>query len=280
MGTYRNISLTFWSDAKVNDDFTAWDKYVYLYLLTNPKTNICGCYEISQKQMVLDTGLSDETVHDALRRLQDVHHVIALCDRTREVLIYKWGKYNWTRSEKVAAAVKSVAMYIKCDEFRDYVLDAVDKRMTIEIPKEERSKEENRKQKTDTESRNRKQNQKTESVSDTDVSIGYGYPMDRVSESETPDGGVCVSKEDFKAFWEAYPRQINEKAARAAFQKVTVPLETLLSAIEAQKQTDTWKRGVIPSPANWLKDERWEDGITPTEKKSEAKPRRKGALPF
>ena len=56
MAFYRNISINFWTDSKIDDDFTPEDKYFYLYLLTNPHTNICGCYEISMKQMERETG--------------------------------------------------------------------------------------------------------------------------------------------------------------------------------------------------------------------------------
>jgi len=40
MAIYRNVQLNFWTDSKVEDDFTQEDKYFYLYLITNPQTNI------------------------------------------------------------------------------------------------------------------------------------------------------------------------------------------------------------------------------------------------
>ncbi|MFR8334921.1 MAG: hypothetical protein ACLU9S_23255 [Oscillospiraceae bacterium] len=30
---------------------------MYLYCMTNPHTNLCGCYEVSIKQMANETGL-------------------------------------------------------------------------------------------------------------------------------------------------------------------------------------------------------------------------------
>ena len=51
MGLYRNLHTSFWTDNKVEDDFTPEDKYFYAYLLTNPQTNICGCYEVSFNQI-------------------------------------------------------------------------------------------------------------------------------------------------------------------------------------------------------------------------------------
>lgn len=68
MAIYRNIQLSFWSDSKVTDDFTPEDKYFYLYLLTNPQTNICGCYQISYSQMESQTGYNRETINRLIER--------------------------------------------------------------------------------------------------------------------------------------------------------------------------------------------------------------------
>ena len=118
MAIYRNVQLSFWTDNKVLDDFTPEDKYFYLYLLTNPHTNICGCYEISYKSMSDDTGYNKETIIRLLERFDKVHGVIKFSPSTKEVLILNWYKYNWSKSEKVLAGVLGVAKHIKSDEFR------------------------------------------------------------------------------------------------------------------------------------------------------------------
>lgn len=62
MASYRNISMDFWTDSKVVDDFTPEDRYIYLYCMTNPHTNLCGCYEVSIKQINLGfTAFAFET---------------------------------------------------------------------------------------------------------------------------------------------------------------------------------------------------------------------------
>ena len=62
MAIYRSIRMTFWTDTKIAEDFTPEDRYFYLYLMTNPHTNLPGCYEISIKQMSKDLGYEVETV--------------------------------------------------------------------------------------------------------------------------------------------------------------------------------------------------------------------------
>ena len=125
MAGYRNISVSFWTDSKVDDDFTPEDKYFYLYLMTNPHTSLCGCYEISMKQMERETGYNTDTVKRLLSRMEEMHGVIRYSATTKEVLILNWWKYNWSSSSKVKNAVVSVAEHIKHEPFKRYVMDRV-----------------------------------------------------------------------------------------------------------------------------------------------------------
>ena len=76
MARYRNVSTSFWEDNKIVDDFTPEDKYIYLYCMTNPHTNLCGCYEISLKQIAYETGYNTDSVERLLKRLDRTHEVI------------------------------------------------------------------------------------------------------------------------------------------------------------------------------------------------------------
>lgn len=122
MAIYRQVYMTYWTDPKVADDFTPEDKYFYLYLITNPHTNICGCYEVSIKQMAWDTGYNEDTISRLLKRLMEEHKVIEYDAETREVLILNWYKYNWSKSKDLLTSVKRTAESIKNDSFRTYIL--------------------------------------------------------------------------------------------------------------------------------------------------------------
>ena len=119
MAIYRNISLTFWEDNKVVDDFTYKDKYFLLYLLTNPHTNLIGCYEISIKQMSNELGLDKSEVEELLTRMEQVHKVILYAEETKEILIRNWYKYNWTKSEKLLKKVDDLIKYVKSKNLKE-----------------------------------------------------------------------------------------------------------------------------------------------------------------
>ena len=127
MAIYRNVSLSFWEDIKIVDDFTPEDKYFYLYLLTNPHTNLLGCYQISFKQMTNETGYNKDTIEKLIDRMVSKHKVIEFDFETNEVFIKKWYKYNWTRSDKLLKNVEKSIQYIKSDIFKENMLKLVEK---------------------------------------------------------------------------------------------------------------------------------------------------------
>ena len=94
MAYYRTVNIDFWQDVKVVDNFTPEDKYFMLYLLTNPKTNLIGCYELSFRTASAETGYNKETIERLIRRFKDVHQVIDYDPATKEVLIFNWRK-SW-----------------------------------------------------------------------------------------------------------------------------------------------------------------------------------------
>lgn len=115
------------------DDFTPEDRYFYLYLLTNPHTNLCGCYEISIKQMSDELGYAKETVEKLIRRFSDAHNVLSYNEPTKELLLYNWSKYNWTKSPKFDKALAAEIMKVKYDSYRQF-LESRRQGDTVSIP--------------------------------------------------------------------------------------------------------------------------------------------------
>lgn len=244
MAIYRNISLSFWTDQKVEDDFTPEDKYMYLYLLTNPYTNIIGCYEISVKQISRQTGYNEEAVSRILYRLQNMHDVIRYCDESKEILVIRWSKYNWTRSEKLEKPISKAIESIKCDQFKKY----------LETLQENRS--------------------------DT-LSIPYPYGMDTtvtVSVTDTvSDTGTAsikitpkkpkVDEQAFNTFWAEYPKKVGKSVATASWVKINPDKELfdkIMLGLKNYKSSKQWAEQdgrFINNPSTWLNQKRWEDEL-------------------
>lgn len=134
MAIFRNIQMSFWTDPKIADDFAPEDKYLYLYLLTNPHTNLCGCYEISFKQIADETGYSKQTVEKLITKIEKEHHVIVYSKKTRELLLVNWSKYNWTSSEKFRIPLGKEIQNVKNVDFKAFLTDLFNGIDTVSIP--------------------------------------------------------------------------------------------------------------------------------------------------
>ena len=89
----RYISTGFWDDAWVQS-LDPSEKFVYLYLLTNPLTNIAGIYEITIRRIVFDTGYNSDTILHILDKFEKAGKVCAKDDLI--VLV------NWPKHQKVS----------------------------------------------------------------------------------------------------------------------------------------------------------------------------------
>lgn len=65
----RYINTTIWDDSWFIE-LSEIEKLLFLYLLTNPKCNIAGVYEVSVKRISFDTGISIEKVLKAFQRFE------------------------------------------------------------------------------------------------------------------------------------------------------------------------------------------------------------------
>lgn len=134
MAIYRSVQMNFWTDTKIADNFTTDEKLLYLYLLTNPHTNLCGCYEISINQMSAEIGFKKETIKRMLERLQNEHQSVIYSEETKEVLLLNWHKYNWTSSEKFKKPLMKEISMIKEKSFRTYLEKISEGEDTVSIP--------------------------------------------------------------------------------------------------------------------------------------------------
>lgn len=95
----RMIDTELWNNEEIIENFTAEDKYFWLYLLTSPHNNVCGVFKNSPNLMARDMGLHKDTIVNLLYRFEKVHNLIYADKETNEVLILNWHKWNWTKSE-------------------------------------------------------------------------------------------------------------------------------------------------------------------------------------
>jgi len=74
MKKLRSVNTRFWDDTFISE-LTPTSKLLFLYLLTNPLTNVLGIYEIQLKRISFDTGIGLETVKKTLKDFETLKKV-------------------------------------------------------------------------------------------------------------------------------------------------------------------------------------------------------------
>lgn len=76
MSQNRMVSTRFWNDTFIREELNPLDRYLFLYFLTNNKTNISGIYENSLSTISAETGIEKETLIKMMGRLKGKIHYI------------------------------------------------------------------------------------------------------------------------------------------------------------------------------------------------------------
>ena len=74
MSKLRSVSTAFWSDPFI-EELTPSEKLLFLYFITNEKTNMLGIYEVSIKKISFDTGLNKDVIEKALKEFERLSKV-------------------------------------------------------------------------------------------------------------------------------------------------------------------------------------------------------------
>lgn len=70
MSRQRYLDTKFWDDTYIVS-LDPIEKLIFIYLLTNPLTNICGIYETSLRRIGFDTGIEQAMILNILKRFEE-----------------------------------------------------------------------------------------------------------------------------------------------------------------------------------------------------------------
>lgn len=121
MAKFRYVQCQFWTDVDIIDNFSPEDRYFYIYLLTNPHTTQCGIYQLSTKQMELETGYNKDTVLILIERFEKKYNKIKYNQDTKEIAIKNWFKYNNSESVNTQKCIEKEFLDVKDKSLIDYV---------------------------------------------------------------------------------------------------------------------------------------------------------------
>lgn len=94
------------------------------------------------------------------------------------------------------------------------------------------------------------------------IHIREGGKEGNIQEGERMSDSDVVS---FSRWYDAYPSKVGRKVAEKAWKAATdkPALEVMLDKLTEQKTTRKWREGIIPNPATYLNQGRWDDEVAP-----------------
>lgn len=259
MAIYRVIQMSFWTDPKIVDDFTPEDRYFYLYLLTNPHTNLIGCYELSIKQASDETGYTKEVIENLIQRFESIHNLIRYSTVSKEILLINWSKFNWTKSDTVKKSVLKNITEVKSADFRAFLTD-----MTTVFD-----------------------------TNDDTASIPYTDPMDTtvtvtVTNTNTNKGKGGMGgkpkpskiKSEFEKLWSLYPRKQGKERAKGYYERARKDGTTyeevergIMEYVAYIEENNTEMR-YVKQGATFFSQKSWEDEWLNREERNNGKEKR------
>jgi 5-methylcytosine-specific restriction endonuclease McrA len=104
MATRRYLSTSFWDDQWIQN-LSPQGKLLYLYLLTNPLTNISGVYKISLKRICFDIGFDMNTVKQYLQLFENEQKAFCIGEY---IAIPAWPKHqSWKEKVRIRDGILS-----------------------------------------------------------------------------------------------------------------------------------------------------------------------------
>ena len=116
MGKLRSINTVLWSDPFI-EDLTVAEKLLFIYLITNEKTNMLGIYESSLKKMSFETGIDIETVRKALKGFETLQKVKYVANHVILVNFMKHQNFNTNMKKSAIDIYMNLPESLKIEGF-------------------------------------------------------------------------------------------------------------------------------------------------------------------
>jgi len=232
MSKLRSLNTIIWSDTWF-EILSPEEKLLFIYFVTNEKTNMLGVYEISVRKVSFETGIDVVKIEKYLKKFEANGKIRYASNRVLLLNFLKHQNYNFNMMKSAIRTYNSLPQELKNSKTDTY--------------------------------------EETEEGFET-LCKGfagvrkYEYEYEVETELETEgefEGEKPKEKNDlFEIFWEIYPNKIAKAKCKKEFAK--------LSEVEKQKISETindfvkykpFATYIYPNPLTYLNGKRWEDVI-------------------
>tara|TARA_R110002020_G_scaffold475651_1_gene711512 strand:+ start:391 stop:1110 length:720 start_codon:yes stop_codon:yes gene_type:complete len=227
MAKLRSVSTSFWSDPFV-EELPPTQKLLFIYLITNEKTNMLGIYESSIKKISFETGLKKDDVSYGLKAFERVNKV--KMQGNYIILI------NYMKHQNYNTNMKKSAIYV----YNNLPNELKDSTLSID---------------------------KSNPLKGFERLLNH-YGMVRKVEVEVEVEYKEEVKESFfsfDSFWQLYPTKVGKVKCQAKYEKIKeADRETIKNTLNNFIKHKPFESYTHPNPITYLNQERWNDELVKT----------------
>ena len=100
MSKLRSVATAFWSDPFI-ESLTPTEKLLFLYLITNEKTNMLGIYETSINKICFETGIDKNSINKSIELFESAGKIRYI---NNHIILLKFLKHqNFNTNMKISA---------------------------------------------------------------------------------------------------------------------------------------------------------------------------------
>lgn len=232
MSVQRSINSKFWSDTFVVENLNPLDRYLFLYFLTNERTNLAGVYEAPMRIISNETGLDRDEITRMLERLKGK-------------VEYKDGwvcLVNFIKHQNIENSSIRIGINNKLDELPEKIREWV---YSV-----------------------RQETSGVREVDERGTSTDKGKEIKGKERKGNKQQKLLSGYEDlFQEFWKEYPLKVGKGNAYETWNLLSDEIKRkCIEAIKLQVANrhfyKEWKKEDIPPhPTTWLNQKRWEDEV-------------------
>lgn len=250
MSKLRSVSTAFWSDPFI-EELPPNEKLLFLYFITNEKTNMLGIYEVSIRKISYDTGLDKNEINKALKSFERLNKVKFVNNHIVLINFLKHQSFNTNMKKSAIDVFNNLPKELNNSGL---VIDKVDVDLSFErlskhlliLPKIEYELEAKLEAKYELET-------KTENKE-----ISFEILESDLSSDKNNSN---FKKEAFNIFWDAYDKKQGLEACEKKFLKLSKEVIEKILEVVPHYVKSTPDKKYRKQPSTWLNNKGWNDEI-------------------
>ena len=250
MAKLRSVSTYFWSDPFI-EELNSLEKLLFLYLITNDKTNMLGIYESTEKKIAFETGIEITKVKAILLKFESASKIKRVGNYFVLINFMKNQNYNLNMKKSAIDFYNTLPNHLKISNIQ---IEKVNVMEGFETVRKALGTVSN--------------HYGTVRKEEVEVKVEYESKLEVEVEVESKKEVLFEIYPTFNDFWDLYDKKVDRELSQKKWEKLTqAEKEKTIIHIEHYKQLQPDSK-YRKNPSTYLNQKTFNDPIEPISQNS------------